>query len=151
MDLRGGLFSSFRAQRLRFWLNWFCGCNPGRFAPPRPPVWIMISQASLTQRSAGLIASVTTCSHHARPSAPQKAEYGHSVLLSCRRTDSRSRWCVLWPSCLVFYRSSNMGKGCMTATKYFLFLFNLIFFVSILPSLVIQGNNVHFLKEKCTF
>lgn len=31
------------------------------------------------------------------------------------------------------YRYGNMGKGCMTATKYFLFLLNLIFFVSISP------------------
>lgn len=27
-------------------------------------------------------------------------------------------------------RGADMGKGCITVTKYFLFLFNLLFFVS---------------------
>lgn len=44
--------------------------------------------------------------------------------ISCRIT--------LMPSHL--YRESIMGKGCVTAIKYFLFLFNLIFFVSIFIS-----------------
>lgn len=33
-----------------------------------------------------------------------------------------------------------MGKGCITVTKYFLFLFNLLFFVSKLTSMsLLQG------------
>ena len=85
---------------------WSCGCNPGGFEPP-----------------------------------PQHPDHNQPGRLSprglwvgsiCRRSQRMVLIRVVTVSSRA-YRYGNMGKGCMTATKYFLFLLNLIFFVSISP------------------
>lgn len=57
----------------------------------------------------------------------------NNVVMS--KSGLHQHWCssFLWVLMIffLFYRAAVMGKGCIAATKYFLFLFNLLFFVSV--------------------
>lgn len=63
------------------------------------------------------------------------------------KTGLHQHWCssFLWVLMIfLFYRAAVMGKGCIAATKYFLFLFNLLFFVSVhtpTPSFCLSRNS----------
>lgn len=120
----------------------FCGCNPGDLSPPSPdrdhPGQLSHRRLRFLQHLSALVCIKFI------PSANVHRCWAYCMFLYL--IHSNLTW-TIFPSRLLsaalimsmcnvtvvfhVFRSSTMGKGCVTVSKYFLFLFNVIFFVSI--------------------
>lgn len=143
--------SSSCTQRLRLWLYGFCGCNPGDLSPPSPdrdhPGQLSHRRLRFLQHLSALVcikfiprANLDTFWTYCM--LPHLIHSNLTWTIFTSWLLSAALFMSICNVTVVFhvFRSSTMGKGCITVSKYFLFLFNLIFFVSILATVAIHVN-----------